>query len=339
MSVEFNIDGKIFKVAKTALKKKYRGSLFAKLAADPNALKEDGVIMIDRSNRLWPRILSYLNDGTLPLERAAKVELLEEAKFYDLEDLIDSLEKDLVNNPLQYFGIITPFHILNCQGAYLFWNDSRKTSWSFYLSFKDDGTVSCTQGTIVTNGAWEYRDGVVYLEFPAKEIGNCTVHFMDASFTVLTKNNTPFLGKFYGMETLARVLCRGHRSVNFNTPNLVPIATQADAKTHSFLVEEKRIEFTSSTLAKFPNSLFSKLVQTDSTFTNKKNKKGEILITREATYLEYVVNFMKNGELPIAEPICRKVAEEADFYGLEELIEAMKTDNKKGKVRLDGKNM
>jgi hypothetical protein len=85
---------------------------------------------------------------------------------------------------------------------------------------------------------------------------------------------------------------------------------------YSFTIQSQIIELSYEELHKYPNSLFCRLA---SDTCAKKTKKGDILINRDNTFLEYVVTFIKHDLVPALTTLHPMIMKEARFYGLKEL--------------------
>ncbi|CAJ1452545.1 unnamed protein product [Effrenium voratum] len=87
-----NVGGELYSVARSTLMK--QPSLIAQmLAGDAEAVWWEDCLCIDRDGRLFRHVLNYLRDGWLPLGlcRPDRIQLLQEARFFGLEELHLSL--------------------------------------------------------------------------------------------------------------------------------------------------------------------------------------------------------------------------------------------------------
>ncbi|XP_068727105.1 uncharacterized protein [Montipora capricornis] len=95
--VKLNVGGKIYSTTLDTLRKDPDSMLCAMFSGrhelKPDA--EDGAYFIDRDGKLFRYILNYLRDGNvyLPDEKITQQELLKEAKFYQVQGIIDLLEE------------------------------------------------------------------------------------------------------------------------------------------------------------------------------------------------------------------------------------------------------
>ncbi|XP_078353585.1 uncharacterized protein LOC144638243 isoform X2 [Oculina patagonica] len=95
-TIKLNVGGKIYKTTLDTLRKDPDSMLCAMFSGrfELKADEEDGAYFIDRDGKLFRYILNYLRNGELhcPEDRIRRNELLEEAKFYQVQGIIDQLE-------------------------------------------------------------------------------------------------------------------------------------------------------------------------------------------------------------------------------------------------------
>ncbi|PFX30109.1 BTB/POZ domain-containing protein KCTD21 [Stylophora pistillata] len=130
--IKLNVGGKIYKTTLDTLRKDRDSVLCAmfsgrfELKADP----EDGAYFIDRDGKLFRYILNYLRDGDLlyPDDQTVREQLLKEAKFYQVQGIINHLEeamspalpssiiKDEIDKSslLSWLSPMTTFSLLYC---------------------------------------------------------------------------------------------------------------------------------------------------------------------------------------------------------------------------------
>ncbi|XP_078353561.1 uncharacterized protein LOC144638226 [Oculina patagonica] len=103
-TVKLNVGGKIYKTTLDTLRKDPDSMLCAMFSGrfDLKADEEDGAYFIDRDAELFRYILNYLRNGELPPcnDDRLKVELLLEAKFYQVQGIINQLEEETSMSPL-----------------------------------------------------------------------------------------------------------------------------------------------------------------------------------------------------------------------------------------------
>ncbi|XP_068727381.1 uncharacterized protein [Montipora capricornis] len=96
--VKLNVGGKIYSTTLDTLRKDPDSMLCAMFSGrhelKPDA--EDGAYFIDRDGKLFRYILNYLRDGDLhlPDDKITGQELLKEAKFYQVQGIIDLLKEN-----------------------------------------------------------------------------------------------------------------------------------------------------------------------------------------------------------------------------------------------------
>lgn len=97
--IKLNVGGKIYKTTLDTLRKDPDSMLNAMFSGkfELKADEEDGAYFIDRDGKLFRYILNYLRDGDLlyPEDQTAKEQLLKEAKFYQVQGIINHLEEAL----------------------------------------------------------------------------------------------------------------------------------------------------------------------------------------------------------------------------------------------------
>eukprot|EP01098_Paradermamoeba_levis_P016043 TRINITY_DN8440_c0_g3_i2.p1 TRINITY_DN8440_c0_g3~~TRINITY_DN8440_c0_g3_i2.p1 ORF type:complete len:368 (+),score=72.13 TRINITY_DN8440_c0_g3_i2:407-1510(+) len=94
--VRLNVGGSLFDTSLDTLLK-YKNSLLATMFSGKYALKKDanGAYFIDRDGTYFRYILNYLRDGEviLPEEKKIKLELLNEARFFQITGLVQQIER------------------------------------------------------------------------------------------------------------------------------------------------------------------------------------------------------------------------------------------------------
>ncbi|KAL9950669.1 hypothetical protein ACROYT_G043202 [Oculina patagonica] len=105
-TVKLNVGGKIYKTTLDTLRKDPDSMLCAMFSGrfDLKADEEDGAYFIDRDAELFRYILNYLRNGellsVLCKDDRLKEELLAEAKFYQVQGIINQLEEETSMSPL-----------------------------------------------------------------------------------------------------------------------------------------------------------------------------------------------------------------------------------------------
>ncbi|CAH3188931.1 unnamed protein product, partial [Porites lobata] len=98
-TVKLNVGGKIYKTTLNTLRKDPDSMLCAMFSGrfEVKADEEDGAYFIDRDGKLFRHILNYLRNGEFccPEDRKIQQDLLSEAKFYQVQGLIDQLQRTL----------------------------------------------------------------------------------------------------------------------------------------------------------------------------------------------------------------------------------------------------
>ncbi|KAL9950662.1 hypothetical protein ACROYT_G043195 [Oculina patagonica] len=95
-TIKLNVGGKIYKTTLDTLRKDPDSMLCAMFSGrfELKADEEDGAYFIDRDAELFRYILNYLRNGELlcPEDGITRKQLLAEAKFYQVQGIIDQLE-------------------------------------------------------------------------------------------------------------------------------------------------------------------------------------------------------------------------------------------------------
>ncbi|XP_078353557.1 uncharacterized protein LOC144638224 isoform X3 [Oculina patagonica] len=102
-TVKLNVGGKIYKTTLDTLRKDPDSMLCAMFSGrfDLKADEEDGAYFIDRDAELFRYILNYLRNGELLCkDDRLKEEVLAEAKFYQVQGIINQLEEETAMPPL-----------------------------------------------------------------------------------------------------------------------------------------------------------------------------------------------------------------------------------------------
>eukprot|EP01114_Cavostelium_apophysatum_P023871 TRINITY_DN9137_c0_g1_i1.p1 TRINITY_DN9137_c0_g1~~TRINITY_DN9137_c0_g1_i1.p1 ORF type:complete len:368 (+),score=87.34 TRINITY_DN9137_c0_g1_i1:25-1104(+) len=95
--IKLNIGGSIFATSGETIRKDVNSMLYAMFSGKYNLYKgEDGAYFIDRDGTHFRYILNFLRDGNviLPQDKHARAEILVEARFYQISQLIQMLEED-----------------------------------------------------------------------------------------------------------------------------------------------------------------------------------------------------------------------------------------------------
>ena len=96
-TVKLNVGGHIFETSLQTLTKGAPNSMLAAMFSGKFDLKpaEDGAFFIDRDGTHFRFILNFLRTGTLTLPEDATVfeEVMKEANFYQIQELVDALER------------------------------------------------------------------------------------------------------------------------------------------------------------------------------------------------------------------------------------------------------
>ena len=97
-----NIGGKCFTTTRSSLTNREPDSMLARMFNAENinswrhTCSSNGAILIDRSFHYFEPILNYLRHGKLIVDNGINIEgVLEEAKFYSMDNLIELLEKEI----------------------------------------------------------------------------------------------------------------------------------------------------------------------------------------------------------------------------------------------------
>jgi len=102
-TIKLNVGGKIYKTTLDTLRKDPDSMLCAMFSGrfELKADEDDGAYFIDRDAELFRYILNYLRNGQLILTDAERIkeELLEEAKFYQVQGIIEQLEQKTPTSP------------------------------------------------------------------------------------------------------------------------------------------------------------------------------------------------------------------------------------------------
>ncbi|XP_033756083.1 BTB/POZ domain-containing protein KCTD9-like isoform X1 [Pecten maximus] len=103
--VTLNVGGKIFTTTRSTLTQQDSTSMLARMFGDEktvtwhSSVDESGAYLIDRSPRYFEPILNYLRHGQLVLDKDINPQgVLEEARFFGLTSLMDSLEEIIEKN-------------------------------------------------------------------------------------------------------------------------------------------------------------------------------------------------------------------------------------------------
>lgn len=110
----FKIDGVVLELSEKQLSNLER-SLFYQLAQRKiDSVEEDGFILIDRQSTYVPWINKWLTNQEIPNSHYTLIHLLEEAQFYNLEQLADKIQQRLVELvSVQYNGTQTKLNKFN----------------------------------------------------------------------------------------------------------------------------------------------------------------------------------------------------------------------------------
>lgn len=96
--VKLNVGGSLFYTTLGTLTKRYDSMLRAMFSGRMEVLTDsEGWVLIDRSGQHFGAILNYLRDGSIPLpdSKCELKQLLVEAKFYCLAELVEQCEEEL----------------------------------------------------------------------------------------------------------------------------------------------------------------------------------------------------------------------------------------------------
>ncbi|XP_069140949.1 BTB/POZ domain-containing protein KCTD9-like [Argopecten irradians] len=103
--VTLNVGGQIFTTTRSTLTQQDSGSMLARMFGEEktvtwhSSVDESGAYLIDRSPRYFEPILNYLRHGQLVLDKNINPQgVLEEARFFGLTSLMDSLE-EIIEDP------------------------------------------------------------------------------------------------------------------------------------------------------------------------------------------------------------------------------------------------
>ncbi|XP_063705662.1 BTB/POZ domain-containing protein KCTD9 isoform X2 [Culicoides brevitarsis] len=101
--IKLNIGGKIFNTTRSTIVDKEPHSMLARMfeqsQLSPADLDIDGAYLIDRSGEYFEPILNYLRNGKLVYNPNLNPEgILEEARFYGIESLVNILEQQIAAN-------------------------------------------------------------------------------------------------------------------------------------------------------------------------------------------------------------------------------------------------
>jgi len=116
-TVKLNVGGKIYKTTLSTLQKD-PDSMLCAMFSGRHELKpdeEDGAYFIDRDAELFRYILNYLRNGKLqyPDDKTVQEDLLAEARFYQVQEVIAQLEREIPPSLLTSSAIIkSEYHCL-----------------------------------------------------------------------------------------------------------------------------------------------------------------------------------------------------------------------------------
>ncbi|XP_074601710.1 BTB/POZ domain-containing adapter for CUL3-mediated RhoA degradation protein 3-like [Brevipalpus obovatus] len=95
--IKLNVGGSLFQATRGTLTR--YGSIIKKMLSEESTKRIDaeGYMLIDRSGKHFGNILNFLRDGSIPLPHTEMEleELLLEAKFYQIRELIDRIERKI----------------------------------------------------------------------------------------------------------------------------------------------------------------------------------------------------------------------------------------------------
>lgn len=93
--IKLNVGGVYYTTTRTTLTM-YKDSMLARMFSEDNISlcqkDEDGRYFIDRNGKIFEYVLDYLRDGDIPSDKSLYCQLLREANFFLLDDLIKKLE-------------------------------------------------------------------------------------------------------------------------------------------------------------------------------------------------------------------------------------------------------
>uniref|UniRef100_A0A6C0E9A1 BTB domain-containing protein n=1 Tax=viral metagenome TaxID=1070528 RepID=A0A6C0E9A1_9ZZZZ len=116
-TVKLNVGGVPYETTKNTLTR-YQGSMLESMFSGRHTSKldENGRYFIDRDGDLFKYVLKFLRDGNINLDDASndtKKNLMDEAKFYCLDELINILEQYIGSNSRFNTGYNNDTHINN----------------------------------------------------------------------------------------------------------------------------------------------------------------------------------------------------------------------------------
>jgi len=95
---------------------------------------------------------------------------------------------------------------------------------------------------------------------------------------------------------------------------------------------------TKTTLQKDPKSFLARLIDDRNDLVSCKDPSGALLIDRDPQYFAPVLNFLRHGKLVLNKDIAEEgVLEEAEFYGVVELIKLLKERIQRNKMKAEGR--
>ena len=104
--IQLNVGGTIFSTTRTTLAKDEKSFLFRLCQEDSNLSShkdERGAYMIDRDPSYFGPVLNYLRHGRLVIDENLSEEgVLEEAEFYNVQNMIQLLEERIQARDLRY---------------------------------------------------------------------------------------------------------------------------------------------------------------------------------------------------------------------------------------------
>ncbi|KAH7722973.1 BTB/POZ domain-containing protein KCTD5-like protein [Aphelenchoides avenae] len=87
----------------------------------------------------------------------------------------------------------------------------------------------------------------------------------------------------------------------------------------------KTFQTTKLTLRKYPESFLARLCDIEGMLPGDKDENGALLIDRDPKYFRLILNYLRNGSLDQDPTLpLEGTLKEAEFYGLEELVEEIK---------------
>lgn len=215
---------------------------------------------------------------------------------------------------------------------YVFRENLETRRWSFFFTFRADGTVSLTTVKGTCWGKFSYNNGLFHIQLEGR---HPMILFVDERLVVVKCNNTVLQGRFFLVNEAPVVFGRTSIGHNFG---LIEPTKEFSTERVKFNIGGKTVQFLREDLDQFPECLFSRLLNIKGMKIDKDNE-GAIIIGKEVpqVYLNYIVKFVQDGETPVTQEFCQQVESEALFFGLSQFSIAIKRI-RKDKLQFGGRH-